>query len=213
MTLAPWNAAPRALFPLVVAAVALSSSGCHRAQPPPTQAPRPTATPASSATPVPKVTAAAPAPTTPFPGADVPQRGATKSPLPDFEVRAVVTRSGIASWYNVPDRSLPERRAWRDEMTAASDSLPLNTYARVRRSDNGKSVIVRITDKGIHRAHTIIDVCREAAEELGMVESGTARVAVEVLALGMRAWSAPSPRRMPRRVSAETERARGDEAG
>jgi rare lipoprotein A len=83
----------------------------------------------------------------------------------------------------VPAGSLPERRAWADEMTAASDSLALGTYARVTRLENGKSVIVRITDRGIHKSGTIIDLDRTAGEALGMIRAGQTRVKVEALAL------------------------------
>ena len=108
------------------------------------------------------------------------------SALPEFAVEAVSTHDGEATWYEVPEQSLPERRAWAGEMTAASDTLALNTYVRVRRIDkdsNGKSVVVRITDHGLHRKGTLIDLDREAAETLGMVQKGAARVRLEILAL------------------------------
>ncbi len=106
--------------------------------------------------------------------------------VPEFAVDAVSTREGEASWYDVPAQSLPERRAWSGELTAASDKLDLNTYVRVRRvdaGDNGKSIVVRITDSGVHRKGTLIDLNRDAAETLGMVEKGVVRVRVETLAL------------------------------
>ena len=106
--------------------------------------------------------------------------------LPDFAVDAVSTREGNAVWYDVPGQSLPVRRAWSGEMTAASDTLPMNSYVRVRRidkGDNGKNVVVRITDSGVQRRGTLIDLNREAAETLGMVAKGAVRVRVETLAL------------------------------
>jgi rare lipoprotein A len=106
--------------------------------------------------------------------------------LPDFAVDAVSEREGEAMWYDVPAKSLAERRAWSGEMTAASDTLPLNTYVRVRQvstGGNGRSVVVRITDRGIHRKGTLIDLDRPAAEALGMVSKGAVRVRVETLAL------------------------------
>ncbi len=99
---------------------------------------------------------------------------------------AVATHEGKAFWYDVPAQSLPQRRAWVGELTAASDTLPLNSYARVQRLDGehaGKNVIVRITDTGIQHKGGLIDVNREAAEALDMVKAGTARVRVETLAL------------------------------
>jgi rare lipoprotein A len=46
---------------------------------------------------------------------------------------------------------------------------------------NGKSVIVRITDRGIPGRHALIDLCKEAAEKLGILREGSARVRLEVL--------------------------------
>ena len=104
--------------------------------------------------------------------------------LPDFAVDAVAAREGVARWYDVPDQSLAQRRAWPQEMTAASDVLPQNSYVRVRRLDGkGAPIVVRITDHGVHDRETLVDVSRVAAEALGMVKSGTARVRVETLAL------------------------------
>ncbi len=107
--------------------------------------------------------------------------------LPDFEVEAASVLEGDANWYDVPENSLPQRRAWPGEFTAASDRVPPNTYARVRRidakGDLEKSIVVRITDNGVHRKSTVIDLDRQAAEALDMVKAGQARVRVEVLAL------------------------------
>lgn len=99
---------------------------------------------------------------------------------------AVSTKEGEAIWYEVPENSLPERRAWTGELTAASDVLPLDTYARVRRLEGGdtsKSVIVRITDDGVHEKGTLVDLNKEAAEALGMLKAGKVRVHLDVLAL------------------------------
>ena len=101
-------------------------------------------------------------------------------------MEAASTREGEAVWYDVPENSLPERRAWAGEMTAASDVLPLNTYVRVHRledADAHKSVIVRITDNGVHKKGTLVDLNKEAAEALGMLKVGKARVRLEILVL------------------------------
>ena len=107
--------------------------------------------------------------------------------LPDFEVKPVSTSEGEAKWYDVPDNSLAQRRAWPGEMTAASDQLPRDAYVRVSRIDGkgdpDKSVVVRITDNGVHDKKTVVDLDHEAAEALGMLKVGQARVRVEVLAL------------------------------
>ena len=123
-----------------------------------------------------------PRPTAADPGANAATAGTPEQP--DFAVDAVATREGDATWYDVPDQSLPQRKAWPQEMTAASDVLPQNSYARVRRLDGkGTPVVVRITDHGVHRKGTLVDVSRATAEALGIVKSGVAQVRVETLAL------------------------------
>ncbi len=97
---------------------------------------------------------------------------------------AVATQEGDALWYNVPDQSLPQRKAWTQEMTAASDTLPQGSYVRVRRVDGkGETVVVRVTDNHVDRKGVLVEVSHAAAEALAIVKSGTARVNVETLAL------------------------------
>jgi rare lipoprotein A len=108
------------------------------------------------------------------------QRTADKS-LPSAE-RDDKTKSwvGDAVWYDVPNDSLAKRRAGKDELTAAHNRLRLGSMVRVTHLANGKSVIVRITDRGIiNRAN--IDLCKEAAEALGMISEGRARVRLDLL--------------------------------
>jgi len=88
---------------------------------------------------------------------------------------------GNAVWYNVPPNSLAKRRAGKDEMTAAHNRLPLGTRVRVTHLGNGRSVVVRITDRGITTRHALIDLCKEAAVKLDMVGEGSARVRLEIL--------------------------------
>ncbi len=88
---------------------------------------------------------------------------------------------GYAVWYPVPADSLAKRRAGKDELTAAHNHLPLGTMLRVTHLANGKSVIVRITDRGITKRGASIDLCKEAAEQLDMISEGMARVRMEEL--------------------------------
>jgi rare lipoprotein A len=88
---------------------------------------------------------------------------------------------GYAVWYPVPPDSLAKRRAGKDELTAAHNHLPLGTMLRVTHLANGKSVIVRITDRGITKRGASIDLCKEAAEKLDMISEGMARVRMEEL--------------------------------
>jgi rare lipoprotein A len=85
-----------------------------------------------------------------------------------------------ASWYSVPANSLARRRAGRNELTAAHNHLPLGTKVRITNTKNGRSVFVRITDRGIHDRRAQIDLCKEAAQQLDFVRDGIARVRLEV---------------------------------
>jgi rare lipoprotein A len=91
---------------------------------------------------------------------------------------------GVASWYG---RKFHGRRTSSGEpydmykMSAAHTTLPLPTNARVTNLQNGKSVIVRINDRGPFAKDRLIDLSYAAAVELDMITNGTARV--EVVAL------------------------------
>lgn len=67
------------------------------------------------------------------------------------------------------------------EMSAAHKSLPLPTYAKVTNLDNGRSVIVRINDRGPFHEGRIIDLSYAAAKKLGYYSSGIANVEVEAI--------------------------------
>jgi rare lipoprotein A len=69
-------------------------------------------------------------------------------------------------------------------MTAAHRSLPFNTLVKVINRENGKSVTVRINDRGPFKDDRIIDLSLAAAEKLGIMVNGTARVTLEVVKLG-----------------------------
>jgi rare lipoprotein A len=103
----------------------------------------------------------------------------TQSPTP--KVRIVRQIEGFASWYEVPAKSITRERAGKDELTAAHNRLPFGTLVRVTHLANGRSVIVRITDRLVSSGRTVIDLCKEAAERLAMVSEGSARVRMEIL--------------------------------
>ena len=65
-------------------------------------------------------------------------------------------------------------------LTAAHRTLPFDTMVKVTNLDNGKTVVVRINDRGPHSKSRIIDVSGAAAKQLGLIDSGTAKVRVEV---------------------------------
>jgi len=88
---------------------------------------------------------------------------------------------GVASWYG-PDfhgkRTSSGEIYNMHAMTAAHKSLPLPTYVRVKNLVNGKSVVVKVNDRGPFKDDRIIDLSFAAAKKLGVVGPGTARVQV-----------------------------------
>jgi len=94
---------------------------------------------------------------------------------------------GVASWYG-PDfhggRTSTGETYDMHAMTGAHPTLPLPTWVRVTNLENGKSVVVRLNDRGPFARGRIIDLSRSAAEALDMVRAGTARVEVQSLATG-----------------------------
>ena len=66
-------------------------------------------------------------------------------------------------------------------MTAAHRTLPFGTRVKVSNLDNGKSVVVIINDRGPHSQNRLIDVSGVAARQLGLIDSGIAKVKIEVL--------------------------------
>jgi rare lipoprotein A len=67
-----------------------------------------------------------------------------------------------------------------NDLTAAHRTLPFGSIARVTHLNNGRSVVVRITDRGPFVDGRVIDLSRAAARQLKMIEAGVARVRIEV---------------------------------
>ena len=97
---------------------------------------------------------------------------------------------GMASWYG---KRYHGQKTSSGEvydmyaMTAAHPTLPIPSYARVTHIANGKSVVVRINDRGPFHAGRIIDLSYAAAHKLGYVGAGAAQVEVESIIPGRRA--------------------------
>ena len=92
--------------------------------------------------------------------------------------------SGIASWYGPGfhgNRSASGERYNQNALTAAHRSLPFGTKVRVTNIRNGRSVVVRINDRGPYARGRIIDLSAAAARTVGVMQSGVAPVRVEVL--------------------------------
>jgi rare lipoprotein A len=91
-------------------------------------------------------------------------------------------QTGLASWYGGSrqgHRTASGETLDNSAFTAAHQTLPLHSRARVTNLANGRSVMVRITDRGPHKQGRIIDLSQSAAEQLGMKHKGLARVRVE----------------------------------
>ncbi len=94
------------------------------------------------------------------------------------------SRVGVASWYGpgFDGRRTANGEIYdQEDLTAASTTLPLGTRAMVTNLDNGRSVQVRINDRGPFVKGRAIDLSHRAAQILGIVRPGTARVRVDVL--------------------------------
>lgn len=91
-------------------------------------------------------------------------------------------QSGLASWYG---RQFHGKKTASGEtfdmnaLTAAHPSLPLNCYVKVTNKDNGKSVVVRINDRGPFHGNRVMDLSYGAAKAIGITQSGTGNVTIE----------------------------------
>ena len=92
------------------------------------------------------------------------------------------SQTGVASWYG---RQFHGRKTASGEtfdmngLTAAHRSLPLNCYIRVTNKNNGKSVIVKVNDRGPFHGNRVVDLSYGAAKSLGITNAGTASVSIE----------------------------------
>ena len=92
--------------------------------------------------------------------------------------------SGSASWYGPKFHGRKTANGERFNMnglTAAHRSLPFGTKVRITNQKNGKSVVVRINDRGPYAGHRVIDLSRGAARAVDMIRTGVAPVKLEVL--------------------------------
>jgi len=93
-------------------------------------------------------------------------------------------QKGLASWYGTDfhGKTTSNKEVYNMyAMTAAHKTLPFGSYVRVTNLNNGKSVIVRINDRGPFVKGRIIDLSYAAAKKLGMSETGVAPVKIKVL--------------------------------
>lgn len=185
----------RTILTLGLAAVALALGGCGSAPPASAKKPSPVATAKKGgyylddgpeANPPPNLDA-------------VPDAVPRKEPLHRFANRTYValgttytpqterssySEEGLASWYG---RRFHGKKTASGElydmyaMTAAHPTLPIPSYARVTALNSGKSVVVRINDRGPFHSSRIIDLSYTAAHKLGFLGGGSGRVRVDAI--------------------------------
>ncbi len=83
---------------------------------------------------------------------------------------------GHASWYALHSQTASGERMNPEALTAAHRSLPFGTRLKVTNPQNGRSVVVRINDRGPFIKGRVLDLSKGAARQLGMIRSGHARV-------------------------------------
>ena len=108
--------------------------------------------------------------------------GKTYVPLRDWQG---YEEEGVASWYGAKHHGKKTANGERfdayEALTAAHKTLPFNVCAEVENLRTGKSVVVRINDRGPFKNGRVIDLSKAAASEIGLVQSGVANVRVEAV--------------------------------
>ena len=92
------------------------------------------------------------------------------------------SQTGKASWYGNQFHGRKTASGERYDMnalTAAHRTLPIPSYARVTNTKNGKSVIVRVNDRGPFHGSRVMDVSKAAAQKLGFISQGTTHIKIE----------------------------------
>jgi rare lipoprotein A len=113
--------------------------------------------------------------------------------------------TGIASWYgdDFHGKLTANGEIYnKNELTAAHQTLPMPSLVRVTNLDNGKSIVVRINDRGPYANGRIIDMSQRGAQLLGFEKQGTAKVRVQILAEESQAI-ADASKRMGSRAASE----------
>jgi rare lipoprotein A len=119
-------------------------------------------------------------------GCSVPAPPPAPAPAPPAAAAVNPARFSAVGVASVYGRDFNRKRTASGEkfnangLTAAHRSLPLNTVVRVTNLETGKSVLVRINDRGPYAAGRIIDLSTKAARDLGMSQDGLTRVRLEV---------------------------------
>jgi rare lipoprotein A len=90
-------------------------------------------------------------------------------------------QTGRASWYALSSKTASGERCNPQALTAAHRTLPFGTKVKVENLANGRSVVVRINDRGPFVHNRVIDVTKAAAHALGFLKAGVTQVKLTVL--------------------------------
>ena len=107
--------------------------------------------------------------------------GTTYTPAVDYDY----DETGIASWYgpNFTGKITANGELYdMNEVTAAHRTLPMPSLVRVTNLDNGRTIVVRVNDRGPYARGRILDMSRRGAQLLGYEKTGTAKVRVQIMA-------------------------------
>jgi rare lipoprotein A len=105
----------------------------------------------------------------------------------DKDVSGKFDQKGLASWYGREFHGKTTASGEKfdmNDMTAAHKTLPFGTIVEVKNLDNGRTVRLKINDRGPYRGNRIIDLSFGGAKEIGMVKTGEANVGIKVLRMG-----------------------------
>jgi rare lipoprotein A len=133
------------------------------------------------------------------PGANTPYTALGRKYTPYTSLKPYRAR-GVATWYGRKFQGKKTASGERYDMyamTAAHTVLPIPSYARVTNLANGRSVVVRINDRGPFHADRLIDLSYAAAYKLGYVNAGSAKVEVESILPGKSADLGEAPHEGP----------------
>ena len=103
------------------------------------------------------------------------------TPLARSDAAATGASSGMASFYTEGTRTASGEKFNTLELTAAHPTLPFGTKLRVTNVNTGRAVTVRVNDRGPYVAGRVVDVSYSAADALGMVGKGVAKVKLDVV--------------------------------
>jgi rare lipoprotein A len=92
-----------------------------------------------------------------------------------------IASQGVASFYTEGQQTASGEKFDTNDLTAAHPTLPFGTRLRVTNIASGRSVTVRVNDRGPYVPGRVVDVSHSAADELGMVGSGIAKVKLDVV--------------------------------